>query len=422
MSRPETKTDYARPYRPFPIRLYNALPKLRADSTVFNADRILQYAERKTGLNELSDAPLMEPLARLCEALAREAKLSNFGRIVQLTRLRSLVVNRLRLDALMRDHPEILEQPDPDVLLIAGLARTGTTFLHRTLAKDPLARALPSFEALNPAPLPGEPHGTHEKRLKNGRSATKAITWLAPDFAAVHPVGAEEPEEDILLLDLTMISQTAEAVTFVPSYSKWLETIDHTPAYTYLRDVLKTLQWLEPGAGKATHWVLKTPNHSEQLAAVFDVFPKATVLQTHRDPLVTTASCSSLMCHTHSLSTDEPDPHAIASHWLRKSGIMANSAIAARAANPDRKVIDIHYKDLMADPARIISGIYTTHGRPLTETGKDAVITAAQAPTPHGAKKHAYALSDFGLTEDQVHRTFKPYTDHFNQTMEGSMQ
>lgn len=422
MSRPETRTDYARPYRPLTIRLYTALPKLRADSTVFNPDRIFQHAERKTGLSELSSAPLMEPLERLCEALASEAKLSNFGRIVQLTRLRSLVVNRLRLDALMRANPDILEQPDPDILLIAGLARTGTTFLHRTLAKDPLARSLPSFEALNPAPWPGEPHGTHDKRLKSGHSATKAMNWLAPDFAAVHPVGADAPEEDILLLDLTMISQTAEAVTYVPSYSKWLESIDHRPAYTYLRDVLKTLQWLEPGPGKTTHWVLKTPNHSEQLAAAFDVFPKATVLQTHRDPMVTTASCSSLMCHTHSLSTDEPDPHAIASHWLRKSGIMANNAIAARAANPDRKVIDIPYKDLMADPARIISNIYATHGAPLTETGRDAAIAAALAPTPHGSKRHAYALADFGLTEDDVRGTFKPYTDHLKTLMEGSPQ
>lgn len=410
----QTATTYAKPYRPLPIKMLNALPRLRSDRTVFSTKYIMSYAQKITGETQLSHAPLLEPLERLCEAMAAEAKLSQFGRIVQETRLKGLVTNRLRLDALMRKHPEILEQPDPDVLLIAGLARTGTTFLHRVLASDPGARTLPSWEALNPAPWPGEPLGTHKKREKYGESATKTMNWLAPDFAAVHPVAHDQPEEDILLLDLTMISQTAEAVTYVPSYSRWLESIDHRPAYEYLRDVLKTLQWLRPGKGKSTHWVLKSPHHAEQLAAALDVFPRATTLITHRNPLVTTASCSSLMCHTQGLSTDNPDPEAIARHWLRKSGLMAMNTISARAQNPGRKVLDIHYADLMADPAKVLTDIYALHGTPLTDNGLAAPLKAASRPSTHGAKRHAYALSDFGLTERDVRETFAAYMQHYD--------
>ena len=414
----QTATTYAKPYRPLPIKVLNALPKLRSDRTVFSTKFIISYAQKITGEKQLSHAPLLEPLERLCEAIAEEAKLSQFGRIVQETRLKGLVTNRLRLDALMRKHPEILEQPDPDVLLIAGLARTGTTFLHRVLASDPGARTLPSWEALNPAPWPGEPLGTHKKREKYGESATKTMNWLAPDFAAVHPVAHDQPEEDILLLDLTMISQTAEAVTYVPSYSRWLEMIDHRPAYEYLRDVLKVLQWLRPGKDKSTHWVLKSPHHAEQLAAALDVFPKATTIITHRSPLVTTASCSSLMCHTQGLSTDAPDPEAIARHWLRKSGLMAMNTIEARKADPARKIIDIHYKDLMATPAAQIARIYDAHGGPLTDAGRQAVVEATGKRSGHGARKHAYALSDFGLTETDVRDTFADYMDHYGLSFE----
>lgn len=416
----KTRTDYARPYRPLPIKLFNALGLGNVHKQLDPA-RLMAAARKEAGETELSAAPLMEPLGRLCDSLIAEANLSPFGRIVQATRLKMLLINRLRLDAIMARHPEILEQADPHILLIAGLARTGTTFLHRVLAKDPFARSLPSWEALAPAPLPTEPSGDPSKRIARGRSANKAIMWLAPDFAAVHPVSAEAPEEDILLLDLTMMSQTAEAVTFVPSYSAWLESVDHRPAYAYLRDVLKVLQWLRPGPGKSTHWVLKSPHHGEHLAAALDIFPNASVLMTRRDPLVTTGSCSSLMCHTQGLSADTLDPQAIARHWLRKSGIMANNAIAARAANPDRTFIDIPYTDLMRDPSSIINAIYTAHGAPLTKAGQTAVTRAALAPTDHNdGKKHAYALSDFGLTEQDVRETFANYLSHYNFESEQS--
>ncbi|MEO1405501.1 MAG: sulfotransferase, partial [Pseudomonadota bacterium] len=234
-----TRTDYAEPYRPWPIKAFNALGGPGAPRG-FHAEQLLKAAKAKTKLTDLSDAPLMEPLERLCTALNTEARLSPFGRIVQRERLMGLLVNRLRLDDIMRRHPEIRDEPDPHVLLIAGLARTGTTLLQRSLASDPHARALPSWEALCPAPVPGEEMAESHKREKTAKQTTKLMKWLAPDFQTVHPVAHDAPEEDILLLDLTMMSQTAEAVTYVPSYSAWLELQDHRPVYAYFRDVLKT--------------------------------------------------------------------------------------------------------------------------------------------------------------------------------------
>ena len=321
-----THTDYARPYRPWPVALFNRLGGPGAPRR-FDAGALISAARRTTGLTELSDAPLLEPLTRYCEALNTEARLSPFGRIVQRERLKGLLINRLRMDDLMRRRPDLLDQPDPDCLIIAGLARTGTTFLQRILAADPYARSLPAWEALNPAPFPGEVSGRPDARRRKGRQASGFVRWLAPDFRAVHPVEPGAPEEDILLLDLTLMSQTAEAVTHVPSYSKWLEAQDHQPTYRYLRDVLKILNGLQPG----THWILKTPNHAEHLDCILDVFPKATVLVTHRDPLATMPSCCSLMAHAQALSSDDIDPHAIGTHWLRKSVLMARRTVEARA-------------------------------------------------------------------------------------------
>ena len=357
----------------------------------------------------------MEPLTQLCRAIREEARLTAFGKIIQQTRLKNLIVNRLRLDALMRKHPEILHQAEPEVIAIVGLARTGTTLLHRTLAADPEARTLPSWETLNPAPLPSEAKGDNSKRVRLGINAAKFLDWLAPDFSAVHPLNATEPEEDILLLDLTFISQTAEAVMHVPSYSAWLEHEDHRPAYEYLRDVLKTLSWLRP----RKHWVLKTPNHSEQLGTLLSVFPNATIVQTHRDPMETMASCCSLMAHSQGLSSDHVNAHAIGKHWLRKAAIMAKKASDARKNNPDVSFVDIYYNQLISDPNAAITAIYQAHGETLDEKRKLAIQKALQRPKPHASKRHVYNLSDFGLAASDIDSALGEYRSQYSIPQQG---
>ncbi|MEL7454263.1 MAG: sulfotransferase, partial [Pseudomonadota bacterium] len=168
---------------------------------------------------------------------------------------------------------------------------------------------------------------------------------------------------------------------------------------------LKTLNWLRPG----THWVLKSPNHCEQLSAIFDVFPDATIIQTHRTPMETMASCCSLMAHTQGLSTDRVDPEAIGQHWLKKVQRMSDRAMAARHDNPNRRVIDVFYEDLINAPGDVISQIYQHHGSPLTEAGCNAAIAAAKMRNSKSNKRHAYALADFGLTANDIEMALGDY-------------
>jgi len=101
------------------------------------------------------------------------------------------------------------------------------------------------------------------------------------------------PEEDVLLLDMSFMSQSAEATMRVPTYARWLEEQDHTPAYAYLRKLMQLLLWQQP----AKRWVLKSPHHMEYLDVILRVFPEATIVQTHRDPRKTMASFTSMVCH-----------------------------------------------------------------------------------------------------------------------------
>ena len=69
------------------------------------------------------------------------------------------LVNRLRWEADVEKHPQILEEDVSDPIVILGLPRSGTTKLQRFLSADPNVQATPAWAMFNPAPFPGETPG-----------------------------------------------------------------------------------------------------------------------------------------------------------------------------------------------------------------------------------------------------------------------
>ena len=76
---------------------------------------------------------------------------------------------------------------------------------------------------------------------------------------------------------------------------------DQTPHYRYLRTVLQVLTWLRGG----DRWVLKSPQHCEQIPALLEVFPDATFVTTHRDPVPVTASMVTMITYSQRMAVDQ---------------------------------------------------------------------------------------------------------------------
>ena len=214
--------------------------------TKLEKDDLIKTARKATGLTDLGDMFWDKPLERMLTSLNEEARLTPVGRFISKQRLINLLAVRLRAEELFKKHPEILKQELYPVMVVIGLQRTGTTKLQRLLAADPDNRALMSWEALNPAPIKGDAKDG-KNRIKIARTSERALKIMSPGFFAIHPVEHLAPEEDVLLLDVSFMSQTAEAITHVPSYAKWLEETDQSLAYEYMVRLLKLLQWQRPG-------------------------------------------------------------------------------------------------------------------------------------------------------------------------------
>ena len=418
MSSAETTSSFGQPYRPAAIALANrvgrALWKLGIGGKPITVQGVLSDARRKVGLDDFGDEGFLEPLEVLVDSINREARLNPVGHMIIRGRIVGVLTNKLVAQDTIKRHPEILDIPVEAPIVVAGLARTGTTMLHRLIAQDPAIRSLASWEAINPAPAKQKPGQKKDPRFAQAAAAAKGLKYMSPGFFAIHPAEPDAPEEEVILLEQAFLTTTPEAMMNVPTYSKWLEAQDHVPAYQALKRMMQYLQWQRPGIGKDIRWVLKTPHHQEYFDPLLKVFPKAILVHTHRDPLKTSPSLFSMLTHLQMIFSDEVDPNRVARHWLGKIENMARRTLATRERVRDRGFIDVSYYDLIKDPLPQVARIYEAAGLELTPSTVSLMQASQRFNKQHKYGRHKYSLADFGMTEEDVESRIAAYRTRFD--------
>jgi len=418
MSAGEITSTFDKPYRPAAIAIANRVGRLLSGVGIggkpITVDGVLSEARRKAGLSDFGDEGFLEPLEVLVDSINREAALNPVGHMIIRGRIVGVLTNKLVAHDTIERHPEILDIPIEAPIVVAGLARTGTTMLHRLIAQDPAIRSLASWEAINPAPPSSKRKQKKDPRFAQAAAVSKGLKYMSPGFFAIHPTEPDAPEEEVILLEQAFLTTTPEAMMNVPTYSKWLEEQDHVPAYQALKRMMQYLQWQRPGVGKDVRWVLKTPHHQEYFDPLLEVFPKATIVHTHRDPLKTSASFFSMATHLQMIFSDDVDPNRVANHWLHKIENMARRAMATRDRVNDQGFVDVSYYDLTKDPVPEVVRIYEAANIDLTPEARDAMEASRKVNKQHKYGRHKYSLADFGITKEDVESRIAPYRARFN--------
>ena len=405
----ETPTDYRRPYRPRTVALFNALTRNTPSMCRLNVQAMVDNARRRTGLTEFGDESFLPALQTLVASINDEAELTPVGVLLQRQQIEAVLANRLRARDVLERRPEIRELTIGKVVLITGLARTGTTMLQSLVASHPDIRALKSWEAQNPVPFAREGRRGSGRRRRHARMAERALRYVAPALWAVHPLQHDVAEEDVFLLGASFMSQMPAAMMHIPRFAHWLDHQDRTSAYGYLRTLMQILQWQRP----RPYWVLKTPEHLEHLGVVLETFPDATVVQTHRDPLVAVTSFLSMVAHAHGVFSDRVDPVAIADFWVAKVRRMIERSIETRSAAAPDRFVDVHYADLLRDPMAQLARIHGQSGIPFDDAARAAAARTAARNVQGRFGRHVYKAADFGLDCVALVRAFGDYQARF---------
>ena len=369
------------------------------------AEDLHASATRITGLADFGADDYRDGLAVLLESCARDAGLTELGTKVFRTFLRGALVARLLSEAAWAGHPGYagvgIERP----IFVTGLPRTGTTALHRLLAADPAHQGLELWLTEVPQPRPPRDTWAADPVFAMIQAGVQRHQVSHPEFMGVHFMAADQVEECWQLLRQSMRSISFECLAHVPGYSAWLSRQDWTGAYQRHRRNLQLIGLNDIGR----RWVLKNPSHLFALDALLRTYPDALVIQTHRPPRAAIASVCSLAAQATGGWSTTFRGEVIGQDQLELWARGLDEFTAARARYDPAQFCDVDYGEFVADPVGTVEWAYACFGLTLSGPAADAMRALHAGRAGPGRPAHRYALSDFGLTGEQVDERFAGY-------------
>lgn len=391
-----------------------------ADLRVDLSERaVLDKAVQRTGLSDFGADDFRGRLRVWLRSADEDAELAPIGRLGVFNDCVRYAANRLRLEDVLRRHPEILDVAIERPIIIAGLPRSGTTHLVNLISADRRLHSLPYWESLEPIRDPREadgPNGEDPRYLRCRRSFEQQDAMM-PLLRAMHHMTPEHVHEEIELQALDFSSYLLEWIATVPRWRDHYLRHDQTPHYAYLKKALQAVQWQR--GGEAKRWILKSPQHMEQLRALWHTFPDATIVLTHRDPVSVIRSAVTMLAYGDRIRRTRVRPRAVAEYWIERIETLLRACVRDRDAVPTAQSVDVLFHQLMADDVATVERIYALAGLEMTGAAR-GWLEGYMRDNPRG--KHGQVVydlqADFGYDPDAVRRRFDFYTARFPVAVE----
>jgi sulfotransferase family protein len=394
-----------------PVRLFNGfgalLEKSRIPSTRLVATDLIETAKRRCHLDDFGGGDFFEGLSRLLESCQDEARLNLIGKIALKTDVLETLCARLKMERDRQLYPNIARQEIREPVFIVGLPRSGTSLLHRLLSADPEHRCPLMWEVRSPSP----PTRAHEKRrIQRATQSCNFFNWLVPTFRCAHAIGAEVPQECVSLMTPTFLSDQFDAMYYVPSYRAWFFRQDLRPAYEYHRRFLQQLQFRQT----AQRWILKAPTHMFAMPALLSVYPDALFVQTHRTPVDSMASVSSLVTILRSAFSDAVDSVTVSREAIHYWSETMKKFLPERDRLANNRICDVQYDQIRREPIRAVRQIYEHFGWSLSREAERRMRLLVAGQAKRQSAHHRYDLSQFGSSAGAVFGVFETYCRRFD--------
>jgi Sulfotransferase family len=380
------------------------------------ANDILAEAKSATGLTDFGAMDFLARLELLCDEWGKDAGLNNLGRMSLRNKLLLFAKNRLLIHDLLKRHPEIHEVKIRAPIIVAGLPRSGTTHLLNLMAADSRLRALPLWESYEPVPTPGEAPTADGKdpRYQRCADAWEMMQQTVPKLAAMHPMEPDHIHEELELMGPDFASYNFEWLCQCPRWRDHYYASDQTPHYEYMKTVLKILTWQDGDDGSNTRWVLKCPQHLEQLPVLRKVFPDAAIAITHRDPVSVIQSAATMIAYGQRMSRHSIDTENVINYWTDRVQHLLEACARDRQQLPESQSIDVPFHEFMADDLAMVRAIYARAGLAMTET---AATELQNFIDHHPRGKHGRIIydleQDFGVDPETLRQRFDFYFQQF---------
>lgn len=376
------------------------------------AGELMATARRNTGFDDFGSDEWLEGFHIFLKALDEEADLHLLGRLMTRSDILRWLEARLGIEAAYAEHPEIDDEVIQQPVIVTGLPRAGTSILFELLAQDSQFGSPRNWEMMFPFPPPETASYHSDPRIERCQHLVTQWSRVVPTYAAMHEMGAEIPNECIVAMSCTFLTENLPGQYQIPSYNAWYYQQDLGYAYRYYKRMLKLLQWRNP----RRHWLLKAPSHLGNLPVLFDTFPDARVVITHRDPIVAQASVTNLLGTLYWMRSSQPfDASAFENLMTPEAGAARLDGVVdllQASAVPLAQIHSFLYAQLVEQPLDALQSLYQGMGLRLEPAALEAMQDYLQAKPQGKFGRHQYSI---GEREENARKRllFRRYQNYF---------
>jgi hypothetical protein len=364
----------------------NKKPPLDPDFIWRKGSRGFEPADEVAGREADDVADFRERLARLCEALEREAGLNALGHAMAYGQLKAAVRTRHGLGRLWRERPEQLSLPIAPPVIVVGQMRAGTTRMHRLLAADTRHSGTRLCNSIEPVPRSPD---TRPLRCATGLALARRIN---PWVDTLHPFGATRVDEELGWLAAALNPCIYECQYRIPSFVTWSEAHDPAPVYREFARMLRTDATTMGDAARSR--VLKCPQYAEDLPALLAQFPDARIVVTRRNADEVLASTLSVVSSQMACQTNQGVLAEIEREWQRKMSLR-DERIAKALARFTGPLAHVDFAELNRDWREAIRRVYADLGLELTPEALGAMEREQARASRSAHTLHASTYQQF---------------------------
>ena len=394
-------------------RLVNSLFKLEQSVNPrggeLDRDKILSEARRKTGLDDLGNNKCLEVLDRLIDN-ARELEITPLGKWFINFMIRKFAMNRLHIEDYIAKHPEVEDIPIQSPIFIIGFPRTGTTLLQNVLSVGRGYRALYLWELITPYPL-------HENRKKDRRMRMNKMVLPfslfkmgLPEITTFHDARVDTKEECWVLKANTFVIMHIDIVTGLRKWNDWLLSMDRSWVYEEYKRLLQLQAYITP----TERFVLKCPTHLLNLKPILKFFPDACIVWTHRSPINSIASTSSVASFVKGFFYDNINRKEVGKMVEERSHSIIEEAMKLRKDINDDRFYDMNFETLIKDIPSAVRDIRKHFRLPHSKEHDKAVREFLDKPRMDKPGKHRYSPEQFGLDPNEIVERFGDYIERLD--------
>ncbi len=320
--------------------------------------------------------------------------------------------------------PRYREQKLKNPVFVVGNYRSGTTFLHRLLAKD-----RKSFTAMEGWEIFLAPSITQRKILSFGVSVDRLLgghilrllehLWEGNVQSQVnfHRMGVREPEEDEGLLahiwsgiipwNMFPIMENGS-----PKYAKFDTMVSEKEKQHVMNFYKSCLQRHVYAYGGKKIYLSKSPSFSASVDSIYKTFPDAKIIYLVRNPLDVVPSALNMWSFKWHVTCSPTEKYPYRDEVLEMMKYWYEHPLERLSRAPQDSYRIIRFDELVEEPERIIRQIYQHFKFPIRPAYARKLRKETRRANRSG-KKSSYPLEEMGLTRARVAKEFSVIINRF---------